>query len=429
MGLYFGTDGIRGIANRQITPDLAFKCGNALAQAGADKIVIGRDTRQSGDMLAVSLASGALAGGCDVIDVGLVPTPCIAYLTDVLDCRFGVVISASHNPPEFNGIKVFSALGIKLADDEEERIEKFMASTVLADGCETGKYTQTRAVEIYRNFLADSIDESLAGLKIVLDCSNGATCKTAPKVFSSLGAETILLSSRADGKNINRNCGSLHPEFAAKKVVECGADAGFCFDGDGDRLIAVDEKGNVVDGDKILCILAKEFKKNGLLKNNCAVGTSHTNMGVEKALNDDGIKLLRADIGDKYVNALMTSSRAEIGGEQSGHIIIRHLLSTGDGVLTALQLAKIIKHAKLSQLADVQLYPQFNVDLIVADKMMVINHEDLWRNVAKLGEGFDGRILVRASGTEPKIRVMTECRDALKGEEVGKILADIVKKI
>lgn len=429
MGLYFGTDGIRGVANRQITPDLAFRCGNALAQAGAKKIVVGRDTRQSGDMLAASLAGGALSGGCDVVDVGIVPTPCVAYLTDVLDCQFGVVISASHNPPEFNGIKVFSALGVKLGDADEERIEKFMASSVLAESCATGRYTQTRAVETYRNFLRDSIDGSLEGLKIVLDCSNGATGKTAPKVFSSLGAEIFPFFCQTDGKNINRSCGSLHPEFAAKKVAELGADVGFCFDGDGDRLIAVDENGGIVDGDKILYALAKEYKRKGLLKNNCVVGTSHTNMGVEKALEKQGILLLRADIGDKYVNALMAARGAEIGGEQSGHVIIRHLLSTGDGALTALQIACALKNAKMSELADVELYPQTNVDLVVADKMMVINHEELWRNVARLSDGFDGRILVRASGTEPKIRIMTECRDRRRGEDAAAVLADIVRSI
>lgn len=429
MGLYFGTDGIRGVANGELTPDVAFKCGNALARAGAKKIIVGRDTRQSGDMLTLALAAGATSGGCDVDDVGVLPTPGIAFLTEALDARFGVVISASHNPPEFNGIKIFSDLGIKLSDTEEGVIESYMSTSTLAESGNIGRYCQRRATEIYRAFLADSVKGSLSGLKFVLDCSNGATSKTAPKVFSALGAEIIPLSCRTDGKSINQNCGSLHPENAAQKVLDCHADAGFCFDGDGDRLIAVDEKGRIVDGDEILYALAVLFKGRKLLKNDVAVGTSHTNMGVEKALAKEGISLLRADIGDKYVNALMSQKGASLGGEQSGHIIIRHLLSTGDGVLTALQLAAELKNKKMSELCSASLYPQTNIDIVVKDKMLVINHTDLWNRVAKLSDGFDGRILVRASGTEPKIRIMTECSDAEKGRKAASELAELVKNI
>lgn len=428
MGLYFGTDGIRGLANRQITPDVAFRCGNALAKTGARKIVIGRDTRQSGDALAVSLASGALAGGCDVIYAGVVPTPGVAYLTGRLGCRYGVVISASHNPAEFNGIKIFSDAGVKLCDAAEETVERFMASPTLAEASRCGRVSFLPAVKTYTDFLIKSAGGHLDGLKIVLDCANGATSVTAAEVFGALGAEVIALGCKPDGVNINENCGSLHPAEAARAVIESGADAAFCFDGDGDRVIAVDEKGRVVDGDMLLYILAKERKRRGL---DCdvVVGTSHTNMGVEEALEKLGVTLLRADIGDKYVGAMMEEYGATLGGEQSGHIIVKDFCGTGDGVLTALLVAVLIKGQKLSALADATLYPQVNTDIVVADKMLVINHEELWKNVAALSREFDGRILVRASGTEPKIRIMTECPDRQKCVEAAERLARTVKNI
>lgn len=427
MGLYFGTDGIRGVANREITPDLAFRCGNALAAVGAGKIVVGRDTRRSGDALAAALAAGALSGGCDVIYAGVAPTPGVAFLASAAGC-FGVVISASHNPAAFNGIKIFSEKGVKLSDAQEEIIERHMAAPSLADACGCGSMSFMRSADSYTDFLVSSAAERLDGLKIVLDCANGATCETAVNVFGALGAEVFALGVSPDGENINDGCGSLHPSAAAEAVVRLGADAAFCFDGDGDRVIAVDENGRVVDGDMLLYILAAAGKKKGK-DVGVVVGTSHTNMGVEKALDGIGVRLLRADIGDKYVREMMEQSGAALGGEQSGHIIMKDFCGTGDGVLTAVAVSGLIKHKRLSLLADAKLYPQVNLDIVVADKMMVINHEELWKTAAEIGRETGGRILVRASGTEPKIRIMAECLGEEKCRAAAERLAEAVRNI
>ena len=431
MGLYFGTDGIRGLANIEITPELSFRAGNALAQAGAAKIVVVRDTRDSGDLLALSFCAGALADGCNVVYAGIVPTAAAAILTCLLKTDFGAVISASHNPPEYNGIKLFSSAGLKLSEKEEGLIESLICTPMYAPHEKIGRFTHdAKNAEVYEKHLLSGLDVNLKGMKIVLDCANGAAAQIAPKIFRLTGAAVTAYNTETDGKNINESCGALYPEFLAKKVIKDGADIGFCFDGDADRLIAVDGNGNIVDGDTTLYILACAYKEKGLLKNNCVVGTSHTNMAIQEALEAKGVTLLRADIGDKYVSDMMIKEGAALGGEQSGHIIIRHLSPTGDGILTALQLAQTAKSTPLASLADIKLFPQTNLSVTVKDKKAVINNERLWDFVNEISAKIKpkGRVLVRASGTEPKIRIVAECRSKTMCDETAFAIKAFIEK-
>ena len=300
MGNFFGTDGIRGIFGQTLTPSLAKNVGNALCQVKSKpKILIGSDTRLSSDILKCSLAVGVMLGGGDVVDVGIVPTSCVSYLTETLAFDYGVMISASHNPPEYNGIKIFKHNGRKMNDEEESNLESYFSTSI-----ETpfqGKYKQKNLSKIYINFLVSCSDVSLENYKICLDCSNGSSYKIAPKVFKMLGAEVFVTCGKNKGELINKECGSLHIENLIRFVKEKKANFGFAFDGDADRLIAVDDSGEVFDGDKILYILAKQMKKEGKLYANTVVGTSHTNSGIMNALNKHKINLIRTDIGDKYV--------------------------------------------------------------------------------------------------------------------------------
>ena len=429
MALYFGTDGIRGVANQQLTPDLATRCGNALAQMGGKKVLVGRDTRVSGDMLVCSLASGLTAGGCDVVDVGVLPTPAISYLTKKYGCDFGVVISASHNPPEYNGIKIFDNNGIKLCDQKEQIAEGFMASMHLAPSDKTGRYIHKDGLNDYCTFLQNCTNASLRGLKIALDCSNGATGVTAKRVFEKLGAKVFAFFAHTDGRQINCGCGATNPRFLANKVKQLGCNVGFCFDGDGDRVVAIDENGCVVDGDKILYILAKHKLEQNKLEPKVVAGTFYTNVGVENALKKLGITLLRCDVGDKYVSNLMRSKNLLLGGEQSGHIVMSEFLSTGDGTLVSLQLSKLLFNQPLSKLAEVSVFAQVGLDVVTKDKMQVINNQKLWQVVTEQSEGFDGRILVRASGTEPKVRILVESVDQNEAKKVANIIAKVIENI
>lgn len=429
MAIYFGTDGIRGVANVQITPDLAIRCGNALAQMGAKKVLLGRDTRTSGDMLACGLSCGLCAGGCNVVDVGVLPTPAVAYLTKKHGCDFGVVVSASHNPPEYNGIKIFSAQGIKLCDEKEQQVEQLMATTHLVPGENAGRHIHLDGMADYCTFLCDQANCSFSGLKVALDCSNGATGKSAKKVFKKLGAKVFAFFCNDDGKSINCGCGATSPHALAKKVAQLGCDVGFCFDGDGDRVIAIDEKGCIVNGDKILYILAKDFFAQGKLKNNGVAGTFHTNMGIENELDKLGITLFRSDVGDKYVSSLMRAKGLCLGGEQSGHIVVGDCLGTGDGTLVALLLCKLVKTQPLSKLAQANLFEQTNCDVVVKDKMQVINNDNLWQQIKKQTAFFDGRVMVRASGTEPKIRIMAEGINKDFLQQVAQNIAQVIKDI
>ena len=429
MGLYFGTDGIRGVANEQLTPDVATRCGNAIAQMGGKKVLLGRDTRVSGDMLVCSIATGLCAGGCDVIDVGVLPTPAVAFLTQKYKCDFGIVVSASHNPPEYNGIKIFCNDGTKLSDEMEEKAEQLMASIHLVQNSKIGRYRHADGLTDYCSFLTKCTNARLCGLKIALDCSNGATGVTAKNVFEKLGARTFVFFAPQDGNKINCGCGATNPQVLAKKVVELGCNAGFCFDGDGDRVIAIDEKGQIVDGDKILYILAKQSLQQNKLDPKIVVGTEYTNLGIQNELQKMGVVLLRSDVGDKYVSKVMRAKNLLLGGEQSGHIVMSEFLNTGDGMLVALQLAKILQKQPLSQLADVNVFEQVATDVFVQDKMKVINNQGLWCAVSQAKDSFDGRLLVRASGTEPKVRVLAESQNKNQAKKVANHIAQVIKSI
>ena len=436
MSVFFGTDGLRGKVNQDLTYDTALKCGNSLAQImkQGGKVLIGRDTRITGSYLVNAVSTGLQAGGIDVVDVGIIPTAGVSYLTKLLNFDYGIMITASHNPFEYNGIKILSSNGEKLPDKEEERIEKCFIFNKLTSAEKVGSYKlKEKLKKYYIDFLVGSVGEKLTGKKIVLDMSNGASYKIAPKVFKMLGATVISIGARNDGLNINKNCGSLHINNLIKMVLKEHADMGFAFDGDADRLIAVDEKGNVVDGDMIIASLAKVYKKSNELSLNAVVGTSHTNMGIEKALKECGIKLYRADVGDKYVIELMNKHGLSLGGEQSGHIIIKQLLNTGDGILSALQLASKVVESNdtMSNFTKIELYPQVNINIKVSDKIRILNSEILSNSVSLATQKLDGmgRVLVRASGTEPVIRVMVEGMDKELISIQAEILVDIIKKL
>lgn len=434
MGIYFGTDGIRGIVNNDLTEQIAEMVGNALARKKKKaKILIGRDTRVSGSFLLVAIATGALKGGADVVDVGVLPTPAISFLVKNKKFDYGVVVSASHNPKEYNGIKIFNSEGKKLSEKEESELERFFACPQTYSSLKVGSFKSSPNLKnAYINYLK-SISQNLNGLKVVLDCSNGASYFTAPKIFKSLGADVVKTACSNNGKKINENCGSTHIENLKNKVLKERADVGFAFDGDADRIIAVDEKGDVFDGDKILYILAVQLHEKGLLNGATVVGTSHTNAGLLIALNKKKINLIRTDIGDKYVIDAMEKMNLSLGGEQSGHIIIKPFLPTGDGVLSALQIAGIMKtkNKSLSELFDAKLLPQINKNIVVEDKLKVLNNEKLSQSVLQISNEIApvGRILVRASGTEPKIRVMIEHPDEEKAKRYVVELEKIIKQI
>lgn len=435
MGVFFGTDGIRGVVNNDLTYDLAYKCGNALGST-LDKptILIGQDTRISGSFITLAVALGAMNAGANIIDVGVCPTAGIAYLTKAIGSDYGVVISASHNPPEYNGIKIFDRDGFKLGDERENMLERKFVHNFTISNKRIGTYKQNKALlKMYEEYLISTCKTSLKGLKIVLDASNGASHSVAPYVFNKLGATVIKINCENDGANINNNCGSLYPQTLATKVVEQGANFGFAFDGDSDRIIACDENGQIVDGDMIIFMLAKYFKSKNALKLNKVVGTSHTNMGIEKELNACGISLERTDIGDKYVLERMEQMGLSIGGEKSGHIILRDYSTTGDGVLSAIKVAQMaVELGKpLSYLARVNLYPQCNLDCVVGDKMRIINSEKLSDAINKEKEllGDNARIMVRVSGTESKIRIMVETSNKTHATESAKRIFDVVNEI
>jgi len=435
MGIFFGIDGIRGVVNDSLTFDLAYKCGNALAsQKNKTKILIGGDTRIHRSFLTSAFAGGAMNTGAEIIDVGICPTAGIAYLTKALKMDFGTVISASHNSAEYNGIKIFNSDGFKLGDKSEEALERRFIHETNKEWKEIGKYEQDFSlVKLYEDYLVDACSTDLKGLTILLDGSNGASSRVAPAVFRRLGAKVIATHCKLDGEHINEKCGSLHPETLAKAVKKYRADMGFAFDGDSDRIIACDELGNVLDGDIIIFMLAKYLQSKGSLINNTVVGTRHTNMGLEKALNEDGITLLRTDIGDKYVIAQIEKDKLSLGGEKSGHVIFRDYSTTGDWVLTGIKIAEMVKTLgkKLSEMSSVDLYPQCNIDCVVFDKMKIINSEKLSLETEKqekiLGDG--ARIMVRVSGTENKIRIMVECKDKDVAERSAKEIEKVVYSI
>ncbi|UCH19584.1 MAG: phosphoglucosamine mutase [Deltaproteobacteria bacterium] len=442
MGKLFGTDGIRGIANEYpMTPEMALKIGRAVANfVKGEKIVIGKDTRISGDMIESAIVSGICSAGANPYLSGVLPTPGVAYLTRSLHAAAGIVISASHNPFFDNGIKLFQAKGFKLSDDEEAEIERLVlaekTSSTRSPGPETGKiYTLNDACNRYTNFLKSTMPKnySLKGMKIVLDCSNGATYVVAPDLFSDLGAEVEAISIGPDGKNINEKCGSQHPATLIKKVVQTGADIGLAFDGDGDRLIAVDEKGAAVSGDQILAICAKIIKQNGKLTNNCAVSTVMSNFGLGLAFKEMGINHIITDVGDRYVVNQMLAHGAMIGGEDSGHMIFLENHTTGDGLLTALKLIEAMQVEKrsLSELKNIMtVYPQVLINVKVKNKPDIKNIPEIQEAIQSVENKLkgQGRVLVRYSGTQLKCRVMVEGPSKRETKQHCQQIADIVKE-
>lgn len=436
MGVFFGTDGLRGRAITELSPDIARICGNSLASfKEKSKILIGTDTRKSCDLLAVSFAEGAMLAGGDVCYIGVCPTAGVSYLTKEFGFDYGVVISASHNPVEFNGIKIFDHNGKKLGDKKELELEKRFLSEKKETFASVGSFTyDSELVFKYVDFLIKSAKDEYAEfenekrLKIVIDCSNGSASKISSEVFKKLGANVVSINDCPNGLNINNDCGSLHILGLKQKVFKENADIGFAYDGDSDRLIAVDEKGKIVDGDMIVYILAKHYKESERLSNLSVVGTKHTNMGVEKALNEIGIKLLRADIGDKYVSEMLEKNGLVIGGEQSGHVFVLDKLQTGDGILNSILLYLIClkENKKLSELSNIKKFHQSNINVRVQNKQQIMESKELKKEIksaeSKLGEY--GRVMVRASGTESVIRIMTE----LENEEIAEFVAESLER-
>lgn len=446
MNRLFGTDGVRGVANSELTPELAFNLGKAGAYVLSKSeeqptVLIGKDTRISGDMLEDAISAGILAMGGNVIKVGVLPTPAIAYLVRYMKATAGIVISASHNPFEYNGIKFFNGEGFKLDDDIEDEIEDIILSNIDVNSHITGEKLgrcvkgEDDAAHVYTEFLKKTIDIDLQGIKAVLDCANGASYRVAEKVLTDLGAEIIVMSNEPDGMNINDNCGSTHPEALQKRVFSEKADIGLAFDGDADRLIAVDEKGRIVDGDMMIYICAKMLKSEGELNGGKVTATVMSNLGFHKAIESIGASVDVTQVGDRYVLEHMLKTGCVIGGEQSGHIIFLNHSTTGDGILSALQLLKAVKKSgkKLSELADeVTIYPQVlkNAKIKNENKKKYMNDPEIAAEIKRLEDlmAGEGRVLIRPSGTEPLVRVMLEGKDVETITRLAEGLAALLTK-
>lgn len=443
MGKYFGTDGVRGVANRELTPELAYKigrCGGYVLTRAASKptVVIGLDTRISGPMLEAALTAGLLSIGASVIRLGVVSTPAVAYLTKELGADAGVMISASHNPVEDNGIKFFAGDGFKLSDETELEIEALIDAEKdelpRPVGGEIGVVTNDEgAKQRYLDFLKTTVKGGFQGLTIVLDCANGSAYELAPSVFRDLGANVITVGAEPDGRNINAGVGSTHPEYLREQVLAHGADLGLSFDGDADRLIAIDEKGEEVDGDFVLCIVGDRMKREGTLKQDTIVTTVMANIGFFKGAESIGLGTVRTAVGDRYVMEEMRRGGYNLGGEQSGHVIFLDYITTGDGILTALQLVDTVVGSgkKLSELKTLmRKYPQKLVNVRVADKSLYNGNAAIEAAVKKVEAelGDNGRVLVRPSGTESLIRVMAEGPDKAQVEAYVDEIAGVVKR-
>lgn len=445
MGRLFGTDGVRGIANKELTPELAFNLGKAgtyVLKKTNDRpiIVIGKDTRVSGDMLENALTAGILAVGGNVIKLGVIPTPAVAYLAKYYGADAGIVISASHNTFEYNGIKFFNGDGFKLDDLLEEKIEDIIISGVDVNSHVTGEAVgkcldaDENALELYVSHLAESADYRLDGKKIVLDCANGASYQAAPMLYRKLGAEVTVIGNEPNGININDACGSTHPEKLAETVLECGADLGLAFDGDADRLIVVDELGRVLDGDKTIAICAKALKAQGRLKDNRVTATVMSNIGFHKAMEAEGIEVDVTGVGDRYVLERMLETGCVIGGEQSGHIIFLDYTTTGDGTLSSIQLVKAVLESgrKISELADeIEIFPQVLVNARINNdyKKTYMKDAEVAAAIAETEAKMNGngRVLIRPSGTEPLVRVMLEGSDTDMIRELAENLAALIE--
>lgn len=446
MGRLFGTDGARGVANSELTAELAMNIGRAAAmvlisdEVEHPTILIGKDTRLSGDMLEGALIAGLCSVGANVELLGVVPTPAVAYLVGKYNADAGIMISASHNPFEFNGIKIFSSDGCKLPDDLENRIEEIVLDNVvpyaLAKDDNIGKVTRMEdAVEDYVDHVAKSIGCDLEGMEIALDCSNGSSSRTAEKLFTKLGAKVHMLFDNPDGININKDCGSTHINRLQNYVREHKLCCGLAFDGDADRCLAVDEKGNLVDGDYLIAICAKDMKDRGVLKKNAVVGTVMTNMGFNKFCEANGMTFVSTKVGDRYVLEAMLREGYNIGGEQSGHIIFLDYATTGDGELSGAMILSIMKRTgeKLSTLAKVmERMPQvlINVKVSAEGKLAFYTDKEVKAEIKRVTDilGDRGRILVRVSGTEPLVRVMLEGENLEEIQSLAEESAQVVRE-
>lgn len=443
MGRLFGTDGVRGVANDELTPELAFEIGRAGAyvltdkSGGRPKILVGKDTRISGDVLESALVAGICSVGAEAVIAGVIPTPAIAHLVRSEGFDAGVMISASHNPFEHNGIKYFSGSGYKLSDEVEERIEAIIldkSEKISAPvGADIGHITRDNGlVDKYIEFAESTCDTTFEGIKIAIDCANGASSVTAQKALEGLGATVFVSNNMPNGVNINDKCGSTHLEYLMSFVKKCGADIGLAFDGDADRVLAVDENGEVVDGDKIMAVIALDMKQNGKLPDNTIVATVMSNLGFFVMGNENGLNIKRTKVGDRYVLEEMLKANNIIGGEQSGHVILLEHNTTGDGLVTGIQLVSVLKHTgkKMSELASVmQVYPQVLINAKVKTENKseenYMKFPEIKKAIEELEAEFkdSGRVLIRPSGTEPLVRVMIEGKDEALIEKRAKELA------
>lgn len=439
MNRLFGTDGVRGVANRDLTPDLALALGRAagfVLAPGGGAVVVGRDTRLSGPMLEAALVAGLCSAGVHSRLAGVMPTPAIAFLTLDGKARAGAMISASHNPVPDNGIKFFSDEGVKISGQLEEAIEATMVSDLpdLPTGTDVGRAEALDgALDAYIDHLLRSIEGPLTGLKVVIDCAHGAAWQAGPRAFREAGADVVGLHSEPDGARINVDCGSTSPGELGRRVVAEGADLGLAFDGDADRVLAIDEHGKLVDGDRIIAMAALRMHDAGELKNDIVVATVMANLGFHRALKERGIDVLAAPVGDKYVAEAMSEHGAMLGGEQSGHVIFAAHSTTGDGVLTGLKVAEMLRDSDqpLSESSKVfDTYPQVLINVPVAQKEGLEDAEKLWEEVRTAEEllGDQGRVLLRASGTEPLVRVMVEAEDSKTAATTAAALADVVRQ-
>ena len=439
MGRLFGTDGARGIAGSELTADLAMKIGASaayiLGQSKKIKVIVGMDTRYSGDMLACAVNAGLLSMGADVIFVGVVPTPAVSFLVTHLKADMGVMISASHNPAKYNGIKLFNNKGYKLADEIEEKIEHYILDEKLPESTNIGRYERNENLKNkYINFLY-TLANDYNGLKVVVDCANGSASATAPTLFEKLNVNAKIIFDNPDGVNINDNCGSTHLGALISKVKEVQADLGIAYDGDADRCLLVTNDGDVIDGDYVLAICGKYLKEKGRLNNNAIVGTVMSNLGLRKFCESENINFVATKVGDRYVLEEMLNKDYVIGGEQSGHVIFKEYANTGDGELTSLMVLNILseRKCKLSELSSVMdKYPQVLVNVNVTKEGKTSFGEDAEINVLikKYEEELngDGRILIRASGTENLIRVMIEGKNTEKISRMANDIADLINK-
>ncbi|WP_407892617.1 phosphoglucosamine mutase [Lacticaseibacillus sp. N501-2] len=446
MTKYFGTDGVRGVANSELTPEMAFRLGRCggyvLTQHNQDKtpkVLVARDTRASGEMLASALTAGLLSVGIEVLNLGVITTPAVAYLIRVQSAAAGIQISASHNPAQDNGIKFFGPDGFKLSDDTEDEIEALLDApkdTLPRPSAEgLGSVTEYPEGALkYTQFLEQTLSDDLAGIHVCLDAANGATSGLVSRLFADLDTEFETMATKPDGININKGVGSTHPEALAKFVVESGAQVGLAFDGDGDRCIAVDENGQIVDGDKIMFILGNYMKSQGRLKQDTVVTTVMSNLGMYKALAANGMKSVQTAVGDRHVSEEMRAHGYNIGGEQSGHVILSDYHNTGDGMLTGIQLLHVMTQTgkPLSELAaPVTTYPQKLVNVPVSDKNNWKQYPEIQAAIDEVEAKMagDGRVLVRPSGTEALLRVMAEAKTQPLVDEYVDSIVKVVKQV